>query len=141
MFPRTRTTAAAALAAAAVAALLTPASAARAEAPGAPGIEQARGEVFLTVSDAEDTWTRGVMLICPDDGGGPHPRAAEACEAIDRSGGELRRLSGRQRDCTNEHRPVVAEVTGTWRGSRIHWRSEFPNACALLRQTGAVFDF
>ncbi|MGY1456224.1 SSI family serine proteinase inhibitor [Streptomyces sp. SS8] len=138
MFPRPRTTAAAALAAAAVAALLTPASAARAEAPGA---DPARGEVFLTVADAEDTWTRGVMLICPDDGGGPHPRAAEACEAIDRSGGELRQLSGRQGDCTNEHRPVVAEATGIWRGSRIHWRSEFPNACAMLRQTGAVFDF
>ncbi|MBN3931310.1 protease inhibitor [Streptomyces verrucosisporus] len=135
MFPRPRTTVAAALAA--VAALLTPASA-HAEAPGA---EPARGEVFLTVSDAEDTWTRGVMLVCPDDGGGPHPRAAEACEAIDRSGGELRQLSGRQHDCTNEHRPVVAEATGIWRGSRVHWRSEFPNACAMLRQTGAVFDF
>ncbi|MFH0241091.1 SSI family serine proteinase inhibitor [Streptomyces sp. HK10] len=138
MFPRPRTTAVAALAAAAVAALLAPASAVHAEVPGP---EQARGEVFLTVSDAEDTWTRGVMLICPDEGGGPHPRAAEACRDIDRSGGELRRLSGRQRDCTNEHRPVVAEVTGIWRGSRIHWRSEFPNACALLGQTGAVFDF
>ncbi|MCI0386948.1 SSI family serine proteinase inhibitor [Streptomyces sp. CNQ085] len=136
MFPRPRTAAAAALAA--VAAFIVPASAALAKAPAS---EPAHGEVFLTVSDAEDTWTRGVMLVCPDDGSGPHPRAAEACEAIDQSGGELRQLSGRQRDCTNEYRPVVADITGTWRGSRIHWRSEFPNACALLRQTGAVFDF
>ncbi|WP_410534993.1 SSI family serine proteinase inhibitor [Streptomyces sp. KL2] len=138
MFPRPRTTVAAAVTAAAVAALLAPASAALAEAPGS---EPARGEVFLTVSDAGDTWTRGVMLVCPDGGGGPHPRAAEACRDIDRSGGELRQLSDRRRDCTNEHRPVVAEATGIWRGSRIHWRSEFPNACDLLRQTGAVFDF
>jgi hypothetical protein len=135
MFPRPRATAVAA-----VAALLTlaPASAVRAEAPEP---EPARGEVFLTISDAEDTWTRGVLLVCPDNGGGPHPRAAAACRDIDRSGGELRALSGRQQNCTNEHEPVVAEATGTWRESRIRWQSEFPNECALIRQTGAVFDF
>ncbi|MTE22190.1 protease inhibitor [Streptomyces sp. TRM43335] len=135
MPPRSRTAAVAA-----VAALLTivPASAARAV-PENP--EPARGELFLTVSDAKGTWTRGVLLICPDQGDGPHPRAAAACTDIERAGGELRALSGRQSNCTNEHRPVVAEAEGTWRDSRLHWRTEFPNVCVLVRRTGAVFDF
>lgn len=135
MLPRSRTAAVAA-----VAALLTiaPASAVRAEAADpAP----ARGELFLTVSDAAGTWTRGVLLTCPDQGDGPHPRAAAACADIERAGGELRALSGRQHHCTNEHRPVVAEAEGTWRDGSLRWRAEFPNACALTRETGAVFDF
>ncbi|GAA2446008.1 SSI family serine proteinase inhibitor [Streptomyces macrosporus] len=133
MFPRPRATAAAA-----VAALLAivPASAARAVAEPS----QPHGELMLTVSDAEDTWTRGVMLTCPDQGG-PHPRAAEACAALDHAEGEFRALSGRDRNCTAQHEPVVATASGTWRGKWVKWRGEFPNACALARQTGVMFDF
>ena len=134
MFPRPRATAAAAVAALLV---LAPASTARA---GILAAEEPHGELFLTVSNPEDTWTRGVMLTCPDNGG-PHPRAAEACTALDRAGGEMRALSGRERNCTLEHEPVVATATGTWRGGSIRWQGEYPNTCALLKQTGVVFDF
>ncbi|HEX5568493.1 MAG TPA: SSI family serine proteinase inhibitor [Streptomyces sp.] len=134
MIPRPRATAAAA-----VAALLTLVPAATAHAQ-APGPAQAHGEIFLTVSDSARTWSRGVLLICPDRSG-HHPRAAEACADLDRAGGELRQLSGRERMCTMEYAPVIATASGLWQGRQVTWRGTFSNTCALTRNTGAVFDF
>ncbi|WP_031506978.1 SSI family serine proteinase inhibitor [Streptomyces megasporus] len=134
MFPRPRATAAAAVAALLA---LVPTSAARVGATEPP---RPHGELFLTVSDADGTWTRGVRLVCPDQGG-PHPRADEACAALDRTQGEFRTLSDGTGHCTMEHAPVIATASGTWRDGRITWEGRYPNACDLARRTGAVFDF
>ncbi|GAA2392685.1 hypothetical protein GCM10010420_16630 [Streptomyces glaucosporus] len=132
MFPRPRTFAAAAAAALLA---LVPASATRATEPAQP-----HGEIFLTISDAGNTWIRGVLLTCPDQDG-PHPRADEACILLDQAGGRMRALPEREQHCTAHHAPVTASATGTWRDVRISWQGKYPSTCALVRKTGAVFDF
>ncbi|MHC5258127.1 subtilase-type protease inhibitor [Streptomyces sp. UC4497] len=104
------------------------------------GAEQPRG-LFLTVSRAENTWVRGVLLRCTPEPSGHHPYAAEACAALDEAGGDLDALPVEQQICTKEYDPVTVAATGTYRGKAITWDKTFGNACEMNASTGHVFRF
>ncbi|MCA6094260.1 subtilase-type protease inhibitor [Streptomyces sp. SCA3-4] len=127
-----RTTAAAAATATALLAL-----------PPAPAQADGKGEgrFLLTVSGAQNTWIRGVQLVCPGPGG-HHPHAPEACESLRLANGRPDALPvDLARVCTQEEDPVTATATGQWNGAAVAWRKTFPHACALDAATGPVFRF
>ncbi|MFI5662188.1 SSI family serine proteinase inhibitor [Streptomyces sp. NPDC051684] len=99
------------------------------------------GELFLTVSGADDTWVRGVHLNCVPRPSGEHPHAADACAALEAAGGDLDALPVEQRMCTQVYDPVTVEATGTYRGKAIAWHKTFGNPCAMEASTGPVFRF
>lgn len=126
-------------AALAAAALIGLAAAAPAQAAG-HGAAPDRG-LFLTVSGAQDTWIRGVLLTCAPEPHGNHPRAAAACAALDGVDGALDALPVEQTPCTLEYDPVTVTAEGHHGGHPIAWRKTFANACVMSASTGAVFDF
>ncbi|MGR8011886.1 SSI family serine proteinase inhibitor [Streptomyces hypolithicus] len=99
------------------------------------------GGLFLTVSGSENAWVRGVSLHCAPKPLGPHPRAADACAALEKANGDLDKLAGDPHLCTREYDPVTVSVTGTWRGTATAWRKTYANACMLDSATGVVFGF
>ncbi|MDQ1012275.1 hypothetical protein QFZ82_006760 [Streptomyces sp. V4I23] len=100
-----------------------------------------RHGLFLTVSGAENTWIRGVLLHCSPVPSGPHPDAVGACAALDAAGGDLDSLPGEPHPCTKQYDPVTVSATGAWRGRPTAWHKTFSNACELAAATGAVFRF
>ncbi|MFG2894588.1 SSI family serine proteinase inhibitor [Streptomyces sp. NPDC048248] len=114
-----------------LAATATPAGAAR------PASD---GGLFLTVSDAQHTWVRGIRLVCPDTRG-DHPHGTAACDALTWARGDLNALRGEPHACTKEYDPVTVTATGTWRGGSIDWHRDFPSACTMDSATGPVFRF
>ncbi|MCQ6554875.1 subtilase-type protease inhibitor [Streptomyces sp. C10-9-1] len=151
---RTRALAAAALLALAAAVPATAAPAAAlpvppSDTPTASGTapEDAAGDrtparrLFLTVSGAENTWIRGVVLRCAPRPTGPHPEAAEACAELEAVDGDLDRLPGDARPCTKQYDPVTVSATGAWHGHPTAWHRTFANACELTATTGPVFRF
>ncbi|MEU7581252.1 SSI family serine proteinase inhibitor [Streptomyces sp. NPDC041068] len=116
-------------------------------AAGAPAA-QATAEIpppqrglFLTVSGADNTWIRGVLLRCVPEPSGPHPQAAKACEAIALAKADLDELPDDPHACTKEFDPVTVSATGTYRGRMIGWHKTYPNACVMDADTGYVFRF
>ncbi|MEW2636122.1 SSI family serine proteinase inhibitor [Streptomyces sp. NPDC048389] len=113
----------------------------RSDAVDRPGKAAPKRGLFLTVSGAENTWIRGVLLHCSPVPAGPHPEAAAACAALDTAGGDLDRLPGDRQPCTHAFDPVTVSATGAWRGRPTAWHKTFANACELAVETGAVFRF
>ncbi|RCG16714.1 protease inhibitor SIL-V5 [Streptomyces reniochalinae] len=93
------------------------------------------------MSGSEDTWMRGVRLVCEPTWHGRHPKAAEACTALDRAGGDLDTLPDATGPCTMEYDPVTVSAEGRHRGERVTWKKTFPNLCTMHSATGPVFDF
>ncbi|MFF4219641.1 SSI family serine proteinase inhibitor [Streptomyces nondiastaticus] len=137
-------TAAAASAAAAALLLLAAPQAAAGGRPGGAGrhgrADGTDGQLFLTVSGAQNTWIRGVQLSCPD-ADGHHSHAAEACMALNKAKGDPGRVPGAAHRCTRQYDPVTATAEGEWNGRPLVWHKTFPNACALDAATGPVFRF
>ncbi|MDI6407300.1 SSI family serine proteinase inhibitor [Streptomyces albus] len=100
-----------------------------------------RPGLLLTVSDARHTLVRGVRLLCEPVPHGRHPRAAEACAALDRAGGDPAALRAAPGFCTLRYAPVTVTAEGTHRGKHVSWRETYPNACAMQRATGPLFAF
>ncbi|MDG4860671.1 SSI family serine proteinase inhibitor, partial [Streptomyces sp. T-3] len=98
------------------------------------------GGLFLTVSGSENTWIRGLLLRCPPNPT-PHPKAAEACAALDAVRGNFDKLPVAPGACTLELDPVTVSASGTHRGRPLAWHKTFPNACAMAAATGPVFAF
>ncbi|MEV6316789.1 SSI family serine proteinase inhibitor [Streptomyces sp. NPDC051776] len=97
--------------------------------------------LVLTVSGSSETWIRGVLLRCPPEPDGLHPRAAEACAELGRARGDLDRLPGEPGVCSDEFDPVTASAKGTYQGKSVAWRKTYANACQLSAATGNVFRF
>jgi hypothetical protein len=100
-----------------------------------------RDSLFLTVSGAGDTWTRGVRLECTPRPAGHHPYAAESCAALRAADGDLDALAGQPWGCTDQHDPVTATAHGTFGTRAVNWRKTFPNSCRMESATGDVFRF
>ncbi|WP_199546508.1 SSI family serine proteinase inhibitor [Streptomyces sp. N35] len=100
-----------------------------------------RPGVFLTVSGSDNTWIRGLKLMCAPEPSGHHPHAAEACAAIDAVDGDLDELPGRDPLCTKEYDPVTVTAAGTHRGQDIAWHRTYANDCLRHAMTDPVFDF
>lgn len=123
---------------------LTPAHAVGAPAPAHaadPAAPAPKRGLFLTVSGAENTWVRGVLLHCVPEPAGAHPQAAMACGAVALAKGDFDRLPDDPHACTKEFDPVTATANGSYRGKEVTWRKTYPNACALDADTGHVFRF
>ncbi|MFE7135625.1 SSI family serine proteinase inhibitor, partial [Streptomyces sp. NPDC057638] len=99
------------------------------------------GRLLLTISGAENTWIRGVLLECPPSGPGQHPDPPGACADLAAADGDLDALRGDPHPCTLEYAPVVATADGTFRGRRISWRKEFASACRLDAVNGRLHRF
>lgn len=97
--------------------------------------------LFLTVSGSENTWIRGIALECPDTSEGHHPRAAEACAALDEAGGDFDTLPGDPHLCPLIHDPVTVTAKGTYNSDTVDWQHTYPNACAMEAAAGPVFAF
>ncbi|MGI5351566.1 SSI family serine proteinase inhibitor [Streptomyces sp. CA-250714] len=97
--------------------------------------------VFLSISGSKKATIRGVLLQCEPSPRGRHPKAAEACAALDKARGNLSALPRKRGNCTMQHAPVTVAAYGSHRGQAVHWKKTFPNACAMHRATGPVFDF
>ncbi|MEU7645006.1 SSI family serine proteinase inhibitor [Streptomyces huasconensis] len=123
----------------AAAALIALGTAVPAQAAGEAPVRE-RG-FFLTVSGAENSWVRGVMLRCEPEPGGHHPHAAKACRAIHRAKADFGALADDPHACTKQFEPVTASVLGTYRGRLVSWRKTYPNACEMDVDTGHVFRF
>ncbi|MET7860694.1 SSI family serine proteinase inhibitor [Streptomyces sp. NPDC005318] len=97
--------------------------------------------LFLTVSGSNNTWIRGVVLECPATSGSNHPKAGEACAALDATGGDLDELPGDPRPCPHLYDPVTVTAEGQYDGRPVVWQRTFANACVLTAVTGPVFRF
>ncbi|NSC20987.1 protease inhibitor SIL-V5 [Streptomyces albus subsp. chlorinus] len=141
LFTRRLAGTAAAATAVALPLLAAPAVAAQ-PATGRPVPERpAPSTLYLTVSGPQQVWGHGARLTCDPNPRGSHPRAAEACAALDRANGDLDALPGDPGLCTMEHAPVTVSARGTHEGRPVTWEKTYPNSCALHRATGPVFDF
>ncbi|MEW2352435.1 SSI family serine proteinase inhibitor [Spirillospora sp. NPDC029432] len=123
---------------------LLPAEAAAAPAPPAdrPPAAAPATSLRLTLSHPGEgaSGARSVTLQC-DPLGGTHPRAAQACADLARSGGEIEREPAGDTACTMIYAPVIAEARGHWRGRPVSFRAEYANDCVLGARTGAIFRF
>ncbi|MGV9881635.1 SSI family serine proteinase inhibitor [Streptomyces sp. NPDC003006] len=97
--------------------------------------------LFLTVSGAENSWMRGVLLRCEPAPSGHHPHAAKACAAIAGAKGNFDHLADDPHVCTKEYDPVTVTATGSHQNRSISWHKTYPNACTLDSDTGHVFRF
>ena len=89
---------------------------------------------------AEAGYAAAVSLTCGPAGGG-HPQPAAACATLKKVGGDPARLKPKRAICTLEYAPITAEITGTWKGTPVHWTKTFGNPCDLARTTGPLFAF
>ncbi|WP_424536083.1 SSI family serine proteinase inhibitor [Sphaerisporangium viridialbum] len=74
--------------------------------------------------------------------GGSHPKAAEACKALEAVGGDPAKLNVSPGTvCPQVSEPVSLAAIGMWDGGRIKWEHTFGNACLLRSATGPVYAF
>ncbi|MCA2212410.1 SSI family serine proteinase inhibitor [Jidongwangia harbinensis] len=85
-------------------------------------------------------YAAAVYLTCKPAGGG-HPKPKKACATLAKAGANPDRLKPARTMCTMEYDPIVAAVTGTWKGKPVNWSREYPNPCAMIRATGILFQF
>lgn len=107
----------------------------------AEGIPAPKGGLFLTVSGADNTWIRGVLLRCTPEPAGHHPQAAQACAAIEEAAGDFDALADDPHACTKEFDPVTVSAKGVYQGQVISWHKTYPNVCTMDADTGYVFRF
>ncbi len=97
--------------------------------------------VLLTVSGSDHTWIRGLRLMCEPAPSGHHPKAAEACAALDAAAGDIDRLPAEDARCTKEYDPVTVTAAGTHRGQDLAWNRTYANDCLRHAATDPVFAF
>ncbi|GAB3725586.1 SSI family serine proteinase inhibitor [Nocardiopsis nanhaiensis] len=84
----------------------------------------------------ETTGESSLAALECDPAGGTHPRAEEACEAIEEAGGSIAEVDSSGAPCTMIYQPVTVTSTGY-----EEYEETFGNACVLDTTKGAVFDF
>lgn len=98
-------------------------------------------ESSLTLSlRGTDGVTRSVQLTCEPDAG-THPRAHEACTALESADGDFNRLPVKQQRCTMIYSPVQARAHGHWEGEPVQFTTEYSNSCFADARSGGVFAF
>jgi Subtilisin inhibitor-like len=83
----------------------------------------------------------GTVTITCDPLGGTHPEVKEACDEIDKFGGDIAAIPPQSIGCTDQWDPVLIGVTGRWRGKEILF-SDFESnpGCAAISH-GHVFTY
>ncbi|MEH0550563.1 SSI family serine proteinase inhibitor [Streptomyces sp. B21-101] len=95
-------------------------------------------QLTVTRGDARSSDTRGTLLLCDPPQG--HARAAEACDALARSGGDVEavpRDTGRV--CPLVYAPVTVRAQGRWNGRPVDYSHTYSNDCEREALTGPVF--
>ncbi|MGI5379021.1 SSI family serine proteinase inhibitor [Streptomyces sp. CA-251387] len=108
--------------------------------PGDGGRGDVRGDGGHDGTHGDGGHSRGILLSCDPPQG--HGRAVEACEQLEKVGGDISRLARLQPDntfCPMIYAPVTAYARGTWGGRSVEYRETFSNSCALAARTGSVF--
>ncbi|GAA2091053.1 hypothetical protein GCM10009801_56470 [Streptomyces albiaxialis] len=121
-----------------------------AEAPKAAKAAKAAGTSTLVLGVGHGGFTgrmvpsRVVTLECgayvP---GGDHPRAARACDDLERVDGAFSSLVGLNRNdaCTKEFSPVTVTVDGYWKGRHVNFAHTFENPCVKRLNASYLFQF
>lgn len=94
--------------------------------PGVSGTDYARPD-------------RTVSLMC-DDPGGTHPNAAQACEDLESTNGQIEQPSS-DAICVELYEPVTASASGKWQGREISFNNQYGNTCLMHAMTGQIFSF
>lgn len=93
----------------------------------------ASGPTDLTIV-IDDGGTRQTWQLTCDPAGGDHPRAEEACAALNRSGASALPPVPADRQCAQVYGgPQTATIRGTWRGQEINSSLSRKNACEMAR--------
>jgi Subtilisin inhibitor-like len=95
----------------------------------------------LTLSHVAETGHATAVKLRCDPAGGAHPTPAQACAVLKQVGGRPDRLRPARIMCILIYAPITAEITGIWRGQKIHWSKTYGNTCELSRATGVLFRF
>jgi Subtilisin inhibitor-like len=101
-----------------------------------------RGSRLVLHTSVGTSPERTVTLQC-DPPGGTHPKAAEACADVAKSGGDLAQMPANRnaRACFMIYAPVTVKAQGDWQGQAVRFTEKFPNTCVMRDRTGSVFDF
>jgi hypothetical protein len=84
----------------------------------------------------------GTVTLTCGPVGGTHPLAKEACEEIDKAGGNIAAVPALpNQGCLGVWKPVLIGVTGKWQGKEVLFSAFESNAgCAKIRH-GHVFFY
>ncbi|MFF6784669.1 SSI family serine proteinase inhibitor [Streptomyces sp. NPDC012510] len=93
--------------------------------------------VSVTRGDVRSSDTRGALLLCDPPQG--HDHAAQACDELRGTDGDITRIPHRNAICTEIHAPVRATAQGRWNGRPVTYDQTFANPCVMTARTGAVF--
>lgn len=108
------------------------------------GVPAAAGvRLTLTVADGESPApiARMATLRCRPSGG-THPQAARVCSSLVMVGGTPHMLGmSNAMACTLMYDPVTVSVTGFADGRPVDHQRTYGNACAMLSETGPLFEF
>ncbi|MET7639336.1 SSI family serine proteinase inhibitor [Streptomyces sp. NPDC005438] len=100
------------------------------------GPAQARDHLTVTVFGADQAYAKRYELRC-EPTGGDHPRAEEACEALNRTTRGVRnpfQSTSGDTNCSMIYGgPATATITGTWRGAPVDARFSRENGCEIAR--------
>ncbi|AXX31682.1 putative subtilisin inhibitor-like protein [Actinosynnema pretiosum subsp. pretiosum] len=114
------------------------------QATAAPDAARPRssGEFTLTLSGADQTWTRAIRLDCPaDEASTYHPMGASACADLDSVRGDMDKLKRVSELCRPEYGRLVATITGLYDGVYVEWSKAFRDECVLHKTTRSIFHF
>jgi hypothetical protein len=89
---------------------------------------------------AEAGYARAVVLTCNPPGGG-HPKPVKACNTLGKVGGTPTGLKPARTMCMMIYAPVTAQVSGSWKGTKIKWMKKYGNSCEMNRANGILFAF
>ncbi|MEV4750298.1 SSI family serine proteinase inhibitor [Streptosporangium amethystogenes subsp. fukuiense] len=115
-----------------------------------PGISEISGDEFsaralvLTLTQGSTTLpsTRTVVLQCSPVGGGTHPRAREACAALEPASGDVRKFKpATGLICPLIYEPVTVSAVGVWKSRFTMSSQTFGNSCQMRNALGVVGGF
>lgn len=114
------------------------------QATAAPGTARPRssGEFTLTLSGADQTWSRAIRLRCPaDETNSYHPMGASACADLDSVRGDMNKLKRVSELCRPTYGRLVATITGLYDETYVEWSKAFRDECVLHKTTRSIFHF
>ncbi|PXY33629.1 serine protease [Prauserella sp. PE36] len=106
---------------------------------GGPAPVTPESSLTLTLHTADGA-ARAVQLVCDPDSG-THPKARDACEALEGADGDFERLAPKNQPCPMIYAPLDARAHGHWRGERVDFRTEYSNSCVADAESAGVFAF
>jgi hypothetical protein len=101
----------------------------------------AQTSLVLTITPQSAGTPKTVSLEC-DPTGGSHPRATDACVALQTASGQIDQIQPQQGAmCPHTVAPIRATATGTYAATPMAYEHTWNNSCEMTRATGPLFDF